>query len=129
MSIINAAEQKSFKGRIAVTTIYTLLILGSLTMIFPFAIMATGSVSNSFDYDRRSPFPRFLASRPDRFLRVLCNYFPPSHRGSIRQLRSFFPSLPDDWQSWSQIGDERRQGDAWATAVLAELDDPETLER
>ncbi len=129
MSIINAAEQKSFKGRIAVTTIYTLLILGSLTMIFPFAIMATGSISNSFDYDRRSPFPRFLVSRPDRFLRVLCNYFPPSHRGSIRQLRSFFPSLPSDWQSWSQIGDERRQGDAWATAVLAELDDPDTLER
>lgn len=129
MSIINVAEQKSVKGRIAITAIYTLLILGSLTMVFPFAIMATGSISNSFDYDRRSPLPRFLVNRSDRFMRVLCGFFPPSHRGSIRQLRGFFPSLPQGWQSWSQIGDERRESDAWARSVLAEIEDEATLER
>jgi ABC-type glycerol-3-phosphate transport system permease component len=105
MSIISVADRKSWKGRIAVTLIYILLILGSLTMVFPFAIMATGSVCTPFDYDRRSPLPRFLVNRGDRLMRVLCGFFPPTHRGSIRQLRSFFPTLPPDWSSWSQIGD------------------------
>lgn len=129
MPIIGAADQKSAKGRIAISTIYLLLVLGSMTMVFPFAIMATGSISTPLDYDRRSPFPRFLVSRPDRFLRVLCGFFPPSHRGSVRQLRSFFPSLPEEWQSWSQIGDEQKVGDVWAKQVLGELKDKTTLDR
>lgn len=135
MSIISDADRKSVKGRFAVTLIYILLIVGSLTMIFPFAIMATGSISTPYDYDRRSPFPRFLVSQGDRFLRVLCGFFPPSHRGSVRQLRSFFPTLPANWQSWSQIGDETSPSpghvttDEWSRKVLAELHDEDTLAR
>ena len=149
MPIISETDRKSPKGRLVVALIYLLLIVGGLTMVFPFAIMATGSVSTSFDYDRRSPFPAFLFNRGDRFLRVLCGFFPPSHRGSIRQLRSFFPSLPPEWSSWSQIGDtkkttveargratdeggapspRKRVGtDEWAAGVLAELENPENL--
>jgi 23S rRNA (uracil1939-C5)-methyltransferase len=36
----------------------------------------------------------FLVNRSDRFMRVLCGYFPGSHRGAMRQLHSAFPSLP-----------------------------------
>ncbi|MBT7162516.1 MAG: carbohydrate ABC transporter permease [Victivallales bacterium] len=152
MPIIGAADRKSPKGRTIIALIYLLLIFGSLTMVFPFAIMATGSISTPFDYDRRSPLPRFLVNRGDRFLRALCGFFPPTHRGSIRQLRSFFPSLPPDWSSWSQIGDaskttqdeittkdengdehtttEVRVGtDEWTKGVLAELKDKDTLAR
>ncbi|MCK5803273.1 MAG: carbohydrate ABC transporter permease [Lentisphaeria bacterium] len=128
MPIISRTDRKSMKGRAVIFMIYTLLILGGLTMVFPFSIMLTGSMSTYFDYERRSPLPRFLVSRTDRFMRVLSGFAPPSHRGSIRQLRSFFPSLPEDWQMWSQIGDERQASDAWASAMLAELDEPDTLE-
>ncbi|MEI6149805.1 MAG: hypothetical protein WCS01_11950, partial [bacterium] len=126
MPIIDTVERKSGKGRFALGLIYTGLILGGLTMIVPFGIMLTGSVSNAFDYDRRNPVPGFMLNRSDRFLRVLCGYYPPSHRGSIRQLRSTFPSLPAGWQSWTQIGDVRGESDAWASAELATLNDRAT---
>jgi len=127
MPIIDTVERKSGKGRFALLLIYAGLILGGLTMIAPFCIMLTGSASNSFDFDRRNPVPGFLINRSDRFLRVLCGYYPPSHRGSIRQLRSTFPSLPAGWQSWTQIGDARGESDAWAAAELATLNDRATL--
>ncbi|MBM4143483.1 MAG: carbohydrate ABC transporter permease [Lentisphaerae bacterium] len=127
MPIIDTVERKSAKGRFALALIYTGLIAGGLSMIIPFGIMLTGSVSNAFDYDRRSPLPGFLVNRSDRLLRVLCGYFPPSHRGSIRQLRSAFPSLPADWQNWSQIGDTRRESAAWAAVELDTLNNPATL--
>lgn len=127
MPIIDTVERKSGKGRFALLLIYAGLIAGGLSMVIPFGIMLTGSVSNSFDYDRRSALPGFLLNRSDRFMRVLCGYFPPSHRGSIRQFRSAFPSLPADWQSWNQIGDSRRASDAWADAELKTLDSPATL--
>lgn len=128
MSIIDAVERKSAKGRLALALIYLGLIIGGLTMIVPFAIMLTGSVSNSFDYDRRNPAPGFLVNRADRLMRVLCGYFPPSHRGSIRQFRGVFPSLPAGWQGWPQIGDARDESDDWAAAELATLEDPATLD-
>ncbi|MEI6211655.1 MAG: carbohydrate ABC transporter permease [bacterium] len=128
MPIIDNVERKSGKGRFALFLIYIGLILGGLTMIVPFCIMLTGSTSNAFDFDRRNPVPGILVNRSDRFLRVLCGYFPPSHRGSIRQLRSTFPSLPAGWQSWTQIGDTRGESDAWAAAELATLNDRPTLQ-
>jgi multiple sugar transport system permease protein len=128
MPIISDADRKSWRGRLVVTGIYIALIIGSLTMVYPFLVTVTGSVSNYFDYERRDPLPRFVWSRPDRFMRMLCTYFPPSHRGSIQQLRSYFPSLPEDWQIWPQIGDERERSDAWAAEQLARLDDPQKKE-
>ena len=124
MPIIGPTERKSPSGRTAILLIYLLLLLGSVTMVLPFLITLTGSVSTYVDYERRSPLPRFLWSRPDRLLRTLCGYFPPSHRGSLQQLRSFFPTLPEGWQIWSQIGDEPALADAWANTELRRLADP-----
>lgn len=127
MPIIDTSERRSFKGRSVILAIYGLLILGGLSMVVPFLIMLTGSVCTAFDYDRRSPLPGFVMNRSDRLMRVLCGFFPPGHRSSIRQLRSVFPSLPPTWQTWPQIGDEQAQTDDWAAAELAHLDDPQTL--
>lgn len=129
MAILDIVERKSGKGRLAVALIYAALIVGGLTMVFPFAIMLTGSVSNAFDYDRRSPLPSFVFNRSDRFMRTLCGFFPPTHRASLRQLRSFFPTLPESWRAWSQIGDARRESGVWTASELATLDDPTARER
>lgn len=109
--------------------IYIALIIGGITMVYPFMVMLTGSVSNGFDYDRRDPMPRYLWSVEDRFMHMLCAYFPPAHRASLRQVRAYFPDLPADWTIWSQIGDDHENSDAWAAKQLVRLKDPEQREQ
>ncbi len=96
MPILNYTDHKTLRGRGVLVLIYSSLIVGGLTMVYPFLVTFTGSLSNPFDYERRSPLPRFLWSREDRFMRTLCTYFPPGHRQAIRQLRAYFPDLPAD---------------------------------
>ena len=129
MPIIRTSDTKSLRGRLMIVGIYAALIVGGLTMVYPFMVMLTGSISTPFDFDRRSPIPRFLFSRSDRFMRMLCGFFPPSHRGSFAQLRSFFPDLPSDWQIWAQVGDETGATDRWARQQLATLEDPAIREQ
>jgi ABC-type glycerol-3-phosphate transport system permease component len=124
MPIISDIDRKSPKGRALTVWIYVTLLLGGVTMVYPFAVMLTGSVSNGFDYDRRDPAPRYLWSRQDRFMHMLCAYFPPAHRASLRQLRQYFPDLPEDWSLWTAIGDDTKGSDDWARKQLARLDDP-----
>ena len=124
MPIISKTDRKSWRGRAVTAGIYSALIIGGFTMVYPFLVTLTGSVSTYFDYERRDPLPRCLWSRPDRLMRTLCTYFPPSHRASIRQLRSFFPTLPESWRIWSQIGDEKKASDAWAQVQLERLKNP-----
>ena len=124
MPIISPTDLKSYKGRVVVAGVYLLLAVGGLSMIYPFLIMLTGSTSNPFDYERRSPVPRHLWSREDRFMRTLCTYFPPLHRSSLRQLRAYFPDLPESWQNWAQIGDDTAGSDQWARRQLRRIDDP-----
>ena len=111
MPIIGPTDYKATRGRLVIAGIYLLLTLGGLAMICPFLVMLTGSVSNPFDYERRSLFPRFLWSREDRLMRLLANVFPPLPRNSLQQMKSVFPDCPDDWALWIQIGDERAATD------------------
>ncbi|MBT7058025.1 MAG: hypothetical protein HN976_23230, partial [Lentisphaerae bacterium] len=124
MPIIREPDRKTAKGRVLTLAIYTALIFGAITMVYPFMVMLTGATCNSFDYARRDWLPRWVWSRPDRFMRVLCTYFPPTHRGSTRQMRQYFPDLPQDWKIWLQIGDDRAGTDGWAETQLARLKDP-----
>jgi len=127
--IISPADTKSLRGRLAVAGIYAALILGAMSMVYPFMVMVTGSISTPFDVDRRSPWPRFVFSRQDRFMRMLCGFFPPTHRGSLAQLRSYFPDLPADWRIWAQIGDDTEVSDRWAREQLQALADPAQRQR
>lgn len=124
MPIISYTDRKTPKGKLVVLGIYAALVLGGLAMVYPFMVTLTGSVANSFDYERRDWLPRWLWSREDRFMRVLVTFFPPEHRGALRQMRMYFPGVPDDWQSWLQIGDDRKGTDAWARRQLARLKNP-----
>jgi multiple sugar transport system permease protein len=124
MPIIGPTDYKSARGRFLIVGIYVLLTLGAVAMVCPFLVMLTGSVSNPFDYERRSLLPRFLMSREDRLMRLLALVFPPQPRNSVQQMKSFFPDCPEDWQIWAAIGDERAQSDAWARKQLRELADP-----
>ncbi len=124
MPIISPNDRKGPKGRTITAGIYLALIIGGLTMVYPFMIMLTGSTGTSFDFERRSVLPRWVVSREDRFMRVLVTFFPPAHRASIRQLRCYFPNLPDTWQLWTQMGDDAPGTDKWARQALQRLEDP-----
>jgi ABC-type glycerol-3-phosphate transport system permease component len=126
MPIISHSDRRTGKGILLVGIMYALLTVGGLTMLYPFLIMLTGSVSNAFDYERHSPLPSFLWSREDRFLRMLATYFPAGlFRGSFSQLRSYFPDWPPNWRTWPQVGEDRDGTCAWARRQLAELADPQ----
>lgn len=127
MPIISPTERKTLRGRFVIAGIYSLLIVGGLTMLYPFMMMVNGALSTEFDVDRRSPMPRFLWSREDRFMRFLCSYFPTANRSSMARLRSCFRDLPEEWRIWSQIGDDTETCDAWAVRQLAALDEDAAL--
>lgn len=126
MPIISHTDRRSYKGRLLILCIYMALMLGGATMVYPFLVMLTGATGTSFDYERRAALPRHVVSREDRFLRALTNFFPSSHRNSLRQMRAFFPEVKADWQSWSQIGDDKVGSDTFAQAELKKIDDPQT---
>ncbi len=127
MPIISHGDKKSIHGKFAVFLIYTILTIGGFTMIYPFIVTITGSMGTHFDYTRREPYPRFIFSREDRFMRTLCGYFPPNMRNSIPQLRSYFPSLPTEWRNWKQIGNSTDLSDRFAIKELACLDSSENV--
>ena len=126
MPIISHTDRKAYKGRLLILYIYLALLLGGATMVYPFLTMMTGALGTPFDYERRAALPRFMVSREDRFMRALVNFFPPSHRNSLRQMRAYFPETDTDWQSWPQIGDDKKGSDAFANTQLRKLENPQT---
>jgi len=50
---------------------YLLLSLGGLTMVYPFWLMLTGSVSGTFDFKDRTLIPRYLHDRNELFQKFL----------------------------------------------------------
>jgi multiple sugar transport system permease protein len=129
MLIISHTDRKSYKGRLLILCIYLALLLGGATMVYPFLIMLTGAMGTPFDYERRAAWPRFLVSREDRFMRALVGFFPPSHRNSLRQMRAYFPEAPTDWQTWPQIGDDKKASDVFARAQLGKINEIQNREQ
>ncbi len=124
MPIISTGDRKGWHGKIAILIVYTLLILGGGSMVYPFLVTLSGSMSNAYDYERRLPYPRFLFSDEDRLMRLLCSYFPPEHFSGTQHLRGFFADVPEHWQSWSRISDDREGSARWARTQLDKIADP-----
>jgi multiple sugar transport system permease protein len=69
MPIIPVIGRKTPKLRAVVVLIYTLLILGSVTMVYPFLMMLSGSIKANTDIDTMDPFPKFAYSDKVQFAR------------------------------------------------------------
>jgi ABC-type glycerol-3-phosphate transport system permease component len=59
MPIISRIGARSWKTRLVYGTIYALLIVGSVTMIYPFLLMLSGSTKSEADSVYITPYPRF----------------------------------------------------------------------
>ena len=62
MGMISQIGRRSFKVRALYMTIYAVLIFGSLTMIYPFLIMLSGSTKSDVDIKTFNAIPRFFYS-------------------------------------------------------------------
>ena len=100
MAVILESERKTAKARIFLAAVYSVLILGAVTMVYPFAVMISASLSSAYDYNRHSPVVRGFYDPADRFMRSLATYF--------RQFpRELYPDAPAGWTSWTRVADDR----------------------
>ena len=122
MPIILATDRHSLWIRALIAAMYLALIIGGVTMIYPFMITVTSSLSGPMDYYRYSALPRSLYSREDRFVRVLSGY--------MRDVPEvFFRNRPTHWTNWISIGDDYEGIDAFAREYLRVANDPRDLAR
>ena len=115
MSVVLESERRTVKARVFVALLYAALALGAATMVYPFAVMLTASVSSSYDYRRHSPTVRAAFDRADRFTRGLAVYF----RSFPREL---YPDAPADWTGWDVVARDHAGVEAFAEKELAAVD-------
>ncbi|NIA13525.1 MAG: ABC transporter permease subunit [Nitrospiraceae bacterium] len=60
MSILSDVDRKSPWTKVGLSVVYTLLAVGSITMIYPFLIMVITGTTNRVDYDHYRPIPKFF---------------------------------------------------------------------
>jgi ABC-type glycerol-3-phosphate transport system permease component len=110
MPILSHVSRRSISHRLTVAAIYVILSVLGLTMVVPFMMTVTSSLSNDYDYHEFRPFPKYLYSRPDRFMKGLVGYFN-TYAGWTSQLSAYFPTTPTSWTSWLVIGKDSDQSD------------------
>ncbi len=103
MALLATVGRKSLKPKIFITLCYLVLVILGITMVTPFLITITGSMSNKFDYERFWPLPRYFWSQDDRYMKCLVPYFN-GYRNWTKQMKVSIPEMPDHWSSWSLIG-------------------------
>src|SRR4051812_2334315 len=62
MPIISNIGRRSWKVRAALGLIYAVLVVGSISMIYPLLLMLAGSVKSDTDFLWTTPFPEFLVN-------------------------------------------------------------------
>lgn len=117
MALIPNVGRKSWSVRLTTLSTYAALILLGATMVVPFMITVSMSITNGFDYDRFWLVPRYFWSEPDRFMRGLFNYFN-SYSQWNSQMSCNFRDMPSHWSSWREIGRDRQGVDALAAQYL-----------
>ena len=117
MAVILEPERKTAKARAVLALVYAALSLGAATMVYPFAVMLSASVSSRYDYQRHSPVVRALFDRGDRFMRSVAMRFRAFPR-------DVYPDAPESWTSWEQVAADRSGVAAFAARELADGGEP-----
>ena len=116
MAVVLESERRTLKARVFHALMYAALTLGAVTMVYPFAVMISSSLSSSYDYQRHDVVNGGWFSRADRFVRSLSTYFPAFPR-------EIYPNAPAAWTSWQQVAMDGEGVEAFAARELAPYDD------
>ncbi len=117
MALLPIVGRKTIQARTFIFLVYGFLIIFGATMVVPFLITLTGSVSNDFDYQRFRPLPRFFWNDKDRFVKCMVPYFN-KYRDWQKQMHAAAPNMPDYWNNWSGIGRDVKGVDDFAGPYL-----------
>ena len=91
MPLLTAVESRSVRGRLLQAGVVLALTLGGITMVYPFAVMVSGSLQSEVDQAQAGLVPRFLFDPADlyrKFLETKHN-FDLSAYDRARELRVF----------------------------------------
>lgn len=116
MGVILPSERRTPKARIFLALVYGALALGAVTMVYPFAVMLSASVSSNYDYSRHSPVVRALFDPADRYMRFVSTLFR-------RFPREVWPDAPESWTTWAEIAKDREGVDAFYRRYFLESDE------
>jgi len=78
MPIISTIGRRSFKTRALVFTIYALLLVGAVSMVYPFLLMVAGSSKSNADVSESRLIPRFLVDDEALWIKHLEGLFNES---------------------------------------------------
>ena len=120
MAVVLQPERKSTKAKFFIASIYVLLTLGALTMVYPFAAMISASLASNYDYQRHDIVGASLYSRADRFMRSVARYFKTFPR-------DVYPDAPAEWTSWTRVAADRARVESFVNAELAKYSTPSKL--
>ena len=100
MAVVLESERKTWKARVFLSVIYSVLTLGAVTMVYPFAVMISSSFSSAYDNERHAPVLRALYDPSDRFMRSIASYFKTFPR-------DLYPNAPESWTTWSSVAADK----------------------
>ena len=79
MPVISAIGRKSPVGRLAIVMIYSVLILGGVTIVVPFLMTLTASVSNAYDLEKYRLLPHYLWNDDELYCKYLVEKHPSTY--------------------------------------------------
>ena len=119
MPILPAVGRRSPKIVAATLLIYAVLIVGGTTMVYPFLITLSSAVSNNYDYERFSVYPRYFFDARERYLKYLAEKYT-----QVEAFRNFQAAygLPAHWGSFREIAFETEAAAKYFPLFGAESD-------
>ncbi len=91
--------------RLAVIAIYFILILGGVTMVYPFLVTVTAALSNEYDYEHFLPLPVWMWSKDRQYLKYITEKYrlhPDAQFGIFASAHS----VPSELRSFRSISIE-----------------------
>ena len=116
MGVILESERGTAKAKAFLAVVYSALLLGAATMVYPFAVMLSASLSSGYDYNRHTPVVIGFFDRNDRFVRSIAMRFRTFPR-------EVYPDAPESWTSWAQVAKDRGGIAAFAERELSRVRD------
>ncbi len=113
MPIIPQVGRKAFSIRLLIATIYIVLTLGAVTMVYPFLLMLATSITSSTDTNEFRILPRYLT----RFDALFAKYTDDKYSGDIEQINMLYHT---DFKKNEEIQPPAAPADARMQAFVAE---------
>ncbi len=88
MSVLTQIERRSFAGRCFLLSVILSLVLGGLTMVYPFLLMVAGSISSPMDISDMGLVPDYLVDDSD-LVRKFLEYKYNHNTSVMNELRGY----------------------------------------